>query len=175
MLVGALQFLESRHQYCPNVHVFDARETTVPQSNGFGSSGLHVDMISSRSWRSGYREPDTQIVLLGYSQGAQSMDDVMCGGGDPAEQITNNTAPVSAAVAARVKGVILMGNPSVILQEHSIMLGIRRTLDGQIGTAFAEIIQSYCDAADLFYSKGSDPVVHQEYPKEYGSQALAFV
>ena len=53
----------------------------------------------------------------------------MCGGGDPAEQITNNTAPVSAAVAARVKGVILMGNPSVILQEHSIMLGIRRTLE----------------------------------------------
>ncbi|KAH8766230.1 acetyl xylan Esterase/Acetylesterase [Hyaloscypha finlandica] len=149
MLVGALQFLESRHQYCPNVHVFDARETTVPQSNGFGSSGLHVDMI---------------IVLLGYSQGAQSMDDVMCGGGDPAEQITNNTAPVSAAVAARVKGVILMGNPSFAPRPS-----------GQIGTAFAEIIQSYCDAADLFYSKGSDPVVHQEYPKEYGSQALAFV
>lgn len=44
MLLGALLFLESRHQSCPTVHIFDARETTVPQSNGFGSSGLLVHM-----------------------------------------------------------------------------------------------------------------------------------
>ena len=44
MLLSAPLFLESRHQYCPNVHVFDARETTVPQSNGFGCSGLLVHM-----------------------------------------------------------------------------------------------------------------------------------
>jgi len=44
MLLGALLFLESRHQSRPTVHIFDARETTVPQSNGFGSSGLLVHM-----------------------------------------------------------------------------------------------------------------------------------
>jgi hypothetical protein len=47
MLLGALLFLELQHQYCPNVHVFDARETTVPQSNGLGSSGVLIDMIAA--------------------------------------------------------------------------------------------------------------------------------
>ena len=66
-------------------------------------------------------------MLLGYSQGAQSMDDAMCGGGDPAEQITNSTTPISAAVAAELKQLFLW-EILVILQEHPTMLGIRRTL-----------------------------------------------
>jgi acetylxylan esterase len=43
MLSDTLLFFESRQRSCPNVHVFGARKTTVPQ--GFGSSGLVVDMI----------------------------------------------------------------------------------------------------------------------------------
>jgi hypothetical protein len=39
------------------------------------------------------------------------MDDAMCGGGDPSEQIMNTTAPISATIAARVKAMILMGDP----------------------------------------------------------------
>jgi len=56
------------------------------------------------------------------------MDDAVCRGGDPAEQITNSTAPISAAVAARAKAVILMGGPC-----HTpgapYNAGIRRTLE----------------------------------------------
>lgn len=67
-------------------------------------------------------------MLVGYSQGAQIMDDAMCRGGDPAEQITNSTAPISAAVAARAKAIILMGGPC-----HTpgapYNAGIRRTLE----------------------------------------------
>jgi hypothetical protein len=54
--------------------------------------------------------PGTRIVLVGYSQGAQIMDNTMCGGGDLAKQITNSTAPISAAVAAWARAVILMGD-----------------------------------------------------------------
>lgn len=144
MLSDSLKFLESRQQSCPNLHVFGARETTVPQSNGFGSSGPVVDMIlaanpgatkeqiiypatGGNSYGSSAQAgvlavtnqvtnfstqcPDTMIVLVGYSQGAQIMDDAMCGGGDPSEQIMNTTAPISATIAARVKAIILMGDP----------------------------------------------------------------
>jgi acetylxylan esterase len=144
MLSDTLLFLESRQQSCPNIHVFGARETTVPQSNGFGSSGPVVDMILAAnpgatkeqiiypatggntygsSVQAGVlavmnqvtnfstRCPDTQIVLVGHSQGAQIIDDAMCGGGDPDEQITNTTAPITATIAARVKAMILMGDP----------------------------------------------------------------
>lgn len=55
--------------------------------------------------------PQARIVLVGYSQGAQIMDDAMCGGGDVNEQITNTTSPISAAVAAQVKAMIWMGDP----------------------------------------------------------------
>lgn len=142
MLSDSISFLEPRQQSCPNVHVFGARETTVPQ--GFGSSGLVVNMIVSANPGATKEEifypatggntygssaaagvlavttqvstfaaqcPSTQIVLVGYSQGAQIMDDAVCGGGDPGAGITNTTAPISAAVAAQIKAVILMGDP----------------------------------------------------------------
>lgn len=142
MLSDTLLFLESRQQSCPNVHVFGARETTVPQ--GFGSSGPVVDMIvaanpgatkeqifypatggntyaasaqagvvavTNQVTNFSLQCPETQIVLVGYSQGAQIMDDAMCGGGDPAEQIKNTTAPISGSIAAQVKAIILMGDP----------------------------------------------------------------
>jgi acetylxylan esterase len=100
MLSDTLLFLESRQQSCPNVYVFGARETTVPQ--GFGSSGPVVDMIVAAnpgatkeqifypatggntygaSGQAGViavtnqvtnfsnQCPETQIVLVGYSQG----------------------------------------------------------------------------------------------------------
>jgi acetylxylan esterase len=142
ILSDTLLLLESRQQSCPNVHVFGARETTVPQ--GFGSSGPVIDMILAAnpgatkeqifypatggdtygtSARAGVLAvtnqvtnfsnqcPETQIVLVGYSQGAQIMDDAMCGGGEPDEQILNTTAPISATIATRVKAIILMGDP----------------------------------------------------------------
>lgn len=133
---------ERRADVCPKLHVFGARETTVPQ--GFGSSGPVVDMILAAnpgatkeeifypatggdSYGSSVRAgvsavtnqiskfsaqcPQTQIVLVGYSQGAQIMDDAVCGGGDTSEQINNTTAPIANAVVAQVKAIILMGDP----------------------------------------------------------------
>ncbi|PMD42970.1 carbohydrate esterase family 5 protein [Hyaloscypha variabilis F] len=211
MLSDTLILLESRQQSCPNLHVFGARETTVPQ--GFGSSGSVVDMILAAnpgatkeqifypatggdtygtSARAGVLAvtnqvtnfstqcPETQIVLVGYSQGAQIMDDAMCGGGDPDEQILNTTAPISATIAARVKAIILMGDPrhtpgAPYNIGNSTEPGFAPRLSGQICTAFASIIQSYCDQADPFCSKGNDPAVHKGYPKEYGAAALAFI
>ncbi|KAH8665072.1 cutinase-domain-containing protein [Tricladium varicosporioides] len=124
--------------------------------------------------------PQTQIVLVGYSQGAQIMDDAMCGGGDSSEQISNTTAPISAVVSAQVKAMIWMGDPrhtpgAPYNIGSSTAAGFAPRPSGQICTAFASIIQSYCDAADPFCSNGNDAAVHQGYGREYGSQALTFV
>ena len=48
------------------------------------------------------RCPDTKIVLIGYSQGGQIMDNALCGGAG---------ATLSGAALASVKAAIFMGDP----------------------------------------------------------------
>jgi len=130
--------LETR-QSCPKVHVFGARETTVPQ--GYGTSQGLVDMVV-RAYPGATRDaivypacggqsncggvsyensqqqgtaavvkavtdfnkkcPDTKIVLIGYSQGGQIMDNALCGG-------AGNT--LTGTALAAVKAAIFMGDP----------------------------------------------------------------
>lgn len=55
--------------------------------------------------------PNTQLVYVGYSQGAQIGDDAICGGGDPNQGISSTAAPISAAVGNKIKAIIFMGDP----------------------------------------------------------------
>jgi acetylxylan esterase len=55
--------------------------------------------------------PNTQLVYVGYSQGAQIGDDALCGGGDPNQGISSTAAPISSAVGSKVKAIIFMGDP----------------------------------------------------------------
>jgi acetylxylan esterase len=58
--------------------------------------------------------PSTQLVLVGYSQGGQIMDDALCGGGDPAEGITSTAVPLSAGAVGAIKAAIFMGDPRFV-------------------------------------------------------------
>ncbi|KAJ7842194.1 cutinase-domain-containing protein [Mycena olivaceomarginata] len=125
------------------------------------------------------RCPSTVLVLVGYSQGGQIMDDAYCGGGDTNEGITNTAIPISTAAQAKIAAAILMGDPRHI-----------PGLTYNVGTCqasgfaprpagfkcpYAANIQSYCDAADPYCCNGSDANTHQGYAVEYGSVALTFV
>lgn len=58
--------------------------------------------------------PDSQIVLLGYSQGAQVTADFLCGrssAGFPA------TPAYASSVADAVSAIVLMGDPSFVKAE----------------------------------------------------------
>lgn len=55
--------------------------------------------------------PSTVLVLVGYSQGGQIMDDAYCGGGDTNEGLTSTAIPISTAAQAKIAAAIFMGDP----------------------------------------------------------------
>ncbi|KNG50043.1 carbohydrate esterase family 5 protein [Stemphylium lycopersici] len=201
----------NERQSCPKVYIFGARETTLPQSNGYGTAGGLVNSVKSAYPGAGseaivypacgggascggisydnsasqgsaavvkavtaYNQkcPDTQIVLIGYSQGGQIMDNALCGGAG--STLTGNALKA-------VKAAIFMGDP------HN-----RSGLPYNVGTCRAQgfaarpsgftcspasssIIQSYCDSQDPYCCNGNDANHHQQYVSIYGSQALSFI
>ncbi|KAK5679010.1 hypothetical protein LTS10_008665 [Elasticomyces elasticus] len=123
--------------------------------------------------------PNTQIVLVGYSQGGQITDNVVCGGGDSGASITNTAVPISAGALAQVKAVILMGNPryqyGFSYEVGTCKAGGFDARPASFSCPSASKIQSYCDAADPYCCTGSDANVHQGYGAEYGQAALKFI
>ncbi|CAI6078836.1 unnamed protein product [Clonostachys chloroleuca] len=116
--------------------------------------------------------PNTKIVLIGYSQGGQIIDNALCGGQGPT---------LSGNALAAVKAAIFMGDP------HN-----RAGLPYNVGTCTAggfaarpagftcspvnpSLVKSYCDAADPYCCNGNDANHHQQYVNIYGQQALAFI
>ncbi|KAK3113999.1 hypothetical protein LTR53_008136 [Teratosphaeriaceae sp. CCFEE 6253] len=126
--------------------------------------------------------PSTQLVLVGYSQGAQIEDDALCGGGDPNNGVTNTAATIAQY---NIKAVIWAGDPRFTPGE-TFHVG-SATVGGLTTLSFAKrpsaitcgkyqnLIKSYCDASDPYCSNGNNAATHQGYGNEYGSQALAFV
>ncbi|KAL2758912.1 carbohydrate-binding module family 1 protein [Sodiomyces alcalophilus JCM 7366] len=213
---GSALAIEPRQSGCPNIHIFGARETTVPP--GYGSAGPVVDSIRAAfpgatseaivypacggqshcggiqygdSARQGtaavaqavnsfhQRCPNAQIVLVGYSQGGQIMDNALCGGTDPGSGISDPTVPINASALNAIKAAILMGSPRY-----------RSGLQGNVGTCTAQgfaarpagfvcpsvaKLQNYCDSPDPYCCTGHDGNHHQAYGTIYGQQALAFV
>ncbi|KAF1917109.1 acetylxylan esterase precursor [Ampelomyces quisqualis] len=201
----------AERQSCPKVYIFGARETTLPQSNGYGTAAGLVNQVKSAYPGAGseaivypacgggsacggvsyensasqgtaavvkavtaYNQkcPSTQIVLIGYSQGGQIMDNALCGGAG--STLTGN------ALAA-VKAAIFMGDPH---NQNGLPYNFGTCKTGgfaarpsgfKCAPANTSIIQSYCDSADPYCCNGNDANAHQQYVNKYGSQALAFI
>lgn len=122
--------------------------------------------------------PDQKIVLMGYSQGAHVIGDVLVGG--TGGRGLPETAPVDADVAAQVAAVILMGDPTHV-PGKPFNAGTAET-DGLFARredasldAFADRIQSYCDEGDVFCAGGRSIATHLRYTREYNAQAQEFV
>ncbi|THV81505.1 acetylxylan esterase precursor [Aureobasidium pullulans] len=141
--------------------------------------------------------PNTQLVYVGYSQGAQIGDDALCGGGDPNQGISSTAATISSSVGSKIKAIIFMGDPRQIpgasysvgtsknpgvcifrsrpwcIADQIIQFDPRPS--GFTCSAYASRIQAYCDAADPYCSNGNNAATHQGYGSEYGQAALKFV
>ncbi|KAK8079551.1 acetylxylan esterase precursor [Apiospora hydei] len=118
--------------------------------------------------------PESLIVMVGYSQGAQIMDEAFCGG----ESV--QAPKVADAMDSRVAAIIMMGNPRHV---DGLPYNVGTAKEGGFAARpegfncpdYADRIQSYCDADDPFCAKGNSTAAHQAYGQRYGPEALAFV
>ncbi|KAI1756910.1 glycoside hydrolase superfamily [Xylaria castorea] len=123
--------------------------------------------------------PNTTLVMVGYSQGAQIIDDAFCGGPDGFSLNTTRES-VSAGVSRMVAAIILMGNPRHVPGRvgdigNATAGGFAARPFGYQCPAFASLIRSYCDEADPFCAKGNSSATHQGYGQVYGQDAVEFV
>ncbi|XEV01374.1 hypothetical protein FSHL1_006661 [Fusarium sambucinum] len=113
------------------------------------------------------RCPDTKIVMIGYSQGGQIMDNNICGGPDNGASISDSSVPLSASAVEQVKAVVMLGNPRFI---NGLAYGVGTCDAGGFDARpegfscpNADKVQIYCDAEDPFCCNGNDSAHHQQY------------
>ncbi|KAF5312248.1 hypothetical protein D9619_002760 [Psilocybe cf. subviscida] len=126
------------------------------------------------------RCPQTQLVLVGYSQGGQIMDDAFCGGGDSNEGLGSTAIPIQSSAINMIKAAIFMGDPRYVYGLAPYQVGTCRASGfaprpSGYSCPNASKIQSYCDAADPYCCNGNDANTHQGYGTEYGQAALSFI
>jgi len=88
------------------------------------------------------RCPNTKLVLVGYSQGGQIMDNAFCGGTDTGAGISSTAVPISSAAQNMIKAAIFMGDPRY-----------RNGLPYNVGTCSAQGV------SDIKYGQPSSPAL----------------
>lgn len=133
------------------------------------------------------RCPDSKIVLMGYSQGANIVGDVLGGGGsnfsiDGILGInTPEVPPAADDVTSHVVAAIQMGDPRFLPGKswdrgtNLVQTGLFPRNPNQSLQPFASRIRSYCDIGDPFCAAiGLDVLAHLDYTLLYGADATSF-
>jgi hypothetical protein len=177
-ITGALvtQIVNSSTQTVSRASVnYPATLTNYASSSAQGESALKTQLTSEVN-----ACPSTKVVLLGYSQGAQVVEDMFSGGGGGSLGAT--TAALSTSITSHVAAVATFGDPRHVTGV-AVDLGTARTnglfprsaaQDNLLGAA-ASRIQAYCDANDEFCASGFSLQVHLTYLDRYQNAAASFV
>ncbi|KAL7928341.1 carbohydrate esterase family 5 protein [Trichoderma chlorosporum] len=184
-------------QSCPSVHIFGARGTGVPpgydlllplvnqlKSTYAGATSEAIVYPACGGATTAVNNfhnncPNTKLVLMGYSQGGQIIDDALCGGPDPNAGITDASIPISASAVQMVKAAIFMGDPrfqyGFPYEIGTCKLGGFAARPKGFACTSGSKIQSYCDSADPYCCQGNDTSAHGAYVNVYGQNAIAFI
>jgi acetylxylan esterase len=155
--------------------VYPASLTNYASSVAQGDSAMAKDIENAVS-----ACPNEKIVLLGYSQGAQVVGDVLAGGGGGS--LGAQSAPIPAADAAKVIAAIQFGDPRhqpnlspIDLGTDPGAQGIFPVVSGQSRAAFGAVLRSWCDTGDPFCAGGLNLNAHLQYTQKYDTAANTFV
>lgn len=162
-------------------------------------TGIRMTKDSIRSYAD--KCANAKIVLLGYSQGAQVVGDVLCGGGG-AIGLGPLTDPLEDEYQKRVVAAVQMGDPRFMANEPwdagtsntngvSALQASTAAVEGLVLTCALQVfprlgdrtcdkaghlIKSYCDQFDPFCSvPGLDYDLHASYNTRYNEDAFQFV
>jgi acetylxylan esterase len=156
--------------------VYPATLNNYASSVGQGDSAMAKDVENAVS-----ACPNEKIVLLGYSQGAQVVGDVLAGGGG-GPNLGPETAPIPSADAAKVIAAIQFGDPRhqpnlspIDLGTDPGAQGIFPVQSGQSRAGFGAILRSWCDTGDPFCAGGNNLQAHLDYTQKYDTAANTFV
>ncbi|KAF3766165.1 family 5 carbohydrate esterase [Cryphonectria parasitica EP155] len=121
--------------------------------------------------------PDSKIVLLGYSQGAQVTADFLCG---TSEEGWPTTEAYASTVTDNLAAVVLFGDPSFVkgLSWDRGTANNTSYFPRQNNTAcdpVAAQIVSYCDYNDYYCDDGTSIEVHASYVERYHTEAVDWV
>lgn len=129
--------------------------------------------------------PRTPLVLLGYSQGAQVVSNVLCGTSENKSSVIGPFPPTPpldfAAYGKNVKAVLLWGDPT-FMANQSYNKGADTTHDGIFGRnnvrdcqRYAGVMGSWCAEGDLVCDRtGGDGAAHVSYVFQYVDQGTEF-
>jgi hypothetical protein len=152
---------------------YPAALNPYPPSVAAGTKALTTELTNEAK-----NCPNTKIVMMGYSQGAHVIGDVLAGTGREAG--FTQSAAISSAISDKVKAVILMGDPRY-LPGKSFNAGTSKTKglfprgNDALLDPLAARIQSYCDTGDTFCASGNSVAVHLSYTGKYNTAAQSFV
>jgi len=147
--------------------------------NYASSSAQGTAALTTQLTNQANRCPSQKIVLMGYSQGAHVVGDVLGGGGGGSLGAT--TPAIATNIANRVIAGIQMGDPRNTpgLSYHvgtSQGQGLfPRGANQMLSATLAARFKSFCDANDEFCDSGNSLQVHLGYTQKYDQQALSFV
>jgi len=124
--------------------------------------------------------PNTKVVLMGYSQGAHVMLDVL--GGGQGGSLGTATPPLDSNIASHVTAVATFGDPRHV-PNQSFDLGTatrngrfpRSQTQLNVLAGFASRIAAWCDSNDTFCDSGNSVNVHTSYLNRYQNAAASFV
>jgi len=144
------------------------------------SVGLGASQFSNQVQSFSEACPDSAIVVMGYSQGAQVLGDSLCGV-EGIVPVFEQRPPLDDAYTYNIKAILQLGDPRNVpgLPWHAgngtrnIGRFPRQSFRGC--GRYGDFWQSYCDEGDFFCDFGRSYQVHLEYVTKYLTDIVEFI
>ncbi|KLU82169.1 hypothetical protein MAPG_01245 [Magnaporthiopsis poae ATCC 64411] len=160
----------------------DSRATAVDYPATFSEYNLSVGNGTSklRSMVEDYAKmcPNSKMALLGYSQGAQAVGDLVCG----TSSLGFPPTPVlDSRYEKNVVAIVLYGDPTRAVGQSwnagtaTNQTGFFPRKNNAACSPYSASMRSWCDTGDRYCAMGNEPSVHGSYFAKYGSETAKWV